>query len=281
MVDVFRALEKDGYEVTWLSPGADGQLDLGSFEAALREDTQLVSIMQINNETGIVQDIEAIARICRSRNILFHVDAAQAVGKVPVDVSALQVDMMSMTAHKFYGPKGIGALYVEKGTALEPQMFGGGQQKRMRPGTLPVDLIAGLGKAAAVAAQRIDDDLAALTQLKERLWSGIRSIEGVRLNGHEKGSYPGILNVSVADIEGESLLLALEPLCVATGSDCNSQSQEPSYVLRVLGLSDQEAQSAIRFSLGRQSSEADIDVAISAYRSAVVKLRSLAPREVA
>ena len=281
VVDVFRALEKDGYEVTWLSPGADGQLDLGSFEAALREDTQLVSIMQINNETGIVQDIEAIARICRSRNILFHVDAAQAVGKVPVDVSALQVDMMSMTAHKFYGPKGIGALYVAKGTALEPQMFGGGQQKRMRPGTLPVDLIAGLGKAAAVAAQRIDDDLAALTQLKERLWSGIRSIEGVRLNGPEKGSYPGILNVSVADIEGESLLLALEPLCVATGSACNSQSQEPSYVLRALGLSDQEAQSAIRFSLGRQSSEADIDVAISAYRSAVVKLRSLAPREVA
>ena len=281
VVDVFRALEKAGYEVTWLSPSPDGQLDLNTFEAALRDDTQLVSVMQINNETGIVQDIEAIASICRSRNILFHVDAAQAVGKVPVDVSALQVDMMSMTAHKFYGPKGVGALYVAKGTALEPQMFGGGQQKRMRPGTLPVDLIAGLGKAAEVAAQRIDVDLEALTMLRERLWSGIRSIAGVRLNGPEKGTYPGILNVSVADIEGESLLLALEPLCVATGSACNSQSQEPSYVLRALGLSDQEAQSAIRFSLGRQNSEEDIDYAISAYRSAVMKLRSLAPGEAA
>ncbi|HNP65356.1 MAG TPA: aminotransferase class V-fold PLP-dependent enzyme [Woeseiaceae bacterium] len=277
VVDVFRALEKAGFDVTWLTPGPDGQLNLETFEAALRDDTQLVSIMQINNETGIVQDIEAIGRICRSRKILFHVDAAQAVGKVPVDVSALQVDLMSMTAHKFYGPKGIGALYVARGTALEPQMFGGGQQMRLRPGTLPVDLIAGLGAAAAVAVHRIDDDLENLVMLKERLWSGIRSIEGVSLNGSVRGTYPGILNVSIADIEGESLLLALEPLCVATGSACNSQSQEPSYVLRALGRSDQEAQSAIRFSLGRQSSKEDIDFAISAYRSAVRKLRSLAP----
>ncbi len=277
VVDVFRALEKTGFEVTWLSPGPEGQLDPETFEAALRDDTQLVSIMKINNETGVVQDIEAIGRICRARNILFHVDAAQAVGKVPVDVSALQVDMMSMTAHKFYGPKGIGALCVANGTALEPQMFGGGQQKRMRPGTLPVDLIAGLGTAATVAAQCIDDDLCKLVMLKDRLWSGIRGIDGVRLNGPEQGGYPGILNVSVEDIEGESLLLALEPLCVATGSACNSQSQEPSYVLRALGLSDQEAQSAIRFSFGRQTTVEDIDFAISAYRSAVSKLRSLAP----
>jgi cysteine desulfurase len=277
VVDVFRALEKQGFDVTWLLPGPDGRLPTEAFESALRDDTQLVSIMHINNETGVVQDIESIGNACRSRGILFHVDGAQSVGKVPLDLGALPVDLMSMTAHKFYGPKGIGALYVAGATPLEPQMFGGGQQQRLRPGTLPVDLIAGFGEAAAVASECIETDLQKLMALKSRLWSGIRDIGGVKLNGQERGAYPGILNVSVADIEGESLLLALEPVCVATGSACNSQSREPSYVLRALGRTDQEAQSAIRFSFGRQNSDSDIDVAISAYRTAVDKLRALAP----
>ena len=277
VVDVFRALEKKGFDVTWLPPGPDGRLPADALESALREDTQLVSIMHINNETGVVQDIENIGKLCRSRSVLFHVDAAQSIGKVPVDLSALPVDLMSMTAHKFYGPKGVGALFVAAGTALEPQMYGGGQQQRLRPGTLPVDLIAGLGKAATVAAASIDGDLQNLAGLKNRLWSGIRDVDGVQLNGQASGAYPGILNVSVPDVEGESLLLALEPLCVATGSACNSQSREPSYVLRALGRTDQEAQSAIRFSFGRQNSAGDIDYAISTYRSAVEKLRALAP----
>ncbi len=277
VVDVFRALEKQGFDVTWLPPDREGRVSLATVESALRDDTQLVSIMHINNETGVVQDIEGIGKLCRPRGIIFHVDGAQSVGKVPLDLGSLPIDMMSMTAHKFYGPKGIGALFLADGTPLEPQMFGGGQQRRLRPGTLPVDLIAGFGEAAAAAAQTMDDDLAKLVALKNQLWVGIRDIDGVQLNSPETGGYPGILNVGVADIEGESLLLALEPLCVATGSACNSQSQEPSYVLRALGRTDPEAQSAIRFSLGRQSQQAEIDYAISSYRAAVEKLRALAP----
>lgn len=280
VADVFRALEKRGFDVTWLLPGPDGRLPMDDFESALRDDTELVSIMHINNETGVVQDIESIGNTCRSRGILFHVDGAQSVGKVPIDLGALPVDLMSMTAHKFYGPKGIGALYIAGATPLEPQMFGGGQQQRLRPGTLPVDLIAGIGEAAAVASESIEADLQKMADSKNRLWSGIRDIDGIQLNGQASGAYPGILNVSIADIEGESLLLALEPICVATGSACNSQSREPSYVLRALGRTDQEAQSAIRFSFGRLVSDGDIDVAISAYRAAVEKLRALAPETV-
>lgn len=281
VVDVFRALEKQGFDVTWLDPDADGRLPVERFESALRDDTQLVSIMHINNETGVVQDIESLGAICRSREVLFHVDGAQSVGKVPLDLTTLPIDLMSITAHKFYGPKGVGALYVANDTPLEPQLYGGGQQRRLRPGTLPVDLIAGLGAAAAEAKDRIASDLQQLAVLRERLWAGIRNIEGVTLNGQEKGGYPGILNVSIADIEGESLLLALDPLCVATGSACNSQSQEPSYVLRALGRGDKDAQSAIRFSLGRDTTAKEIDRAVSIYGEAVTKLRDLAPRALA
>ncbi|MCH9696391.1 MAG: aminotransferase class V-fold PLP-dependent enzyme [Gammaproteobacteria bacterium] len=277
VVDVFRALEKQGFDVSWLLPDADGQLSVEQFEAALRDDTQLVSIMHVNNETGCFQDIATLGGICRTRGITFHVDGAQAAGKVPVDLEALPVDLYSMTAHKFYGPKGVGALYIADGTVIEPLMFGGGQQRRLRPGTLAVELIAGLGAAAAESASRLETDLLHLTALKQQLLLGIETIEGVCVNGPKSGAYPGILNVSVADIEGESLLLALEPLCVATGSACNSQSQEPSYVLRALGRSDMEAQSAVRFSLGRPTSKADIARAIDLYRAAVVKLRSIAP----
>ena len=277
VVDVFRALEKRGFEVTWLDPDADGRLPPERLEAAIRDDTQLVSIMHINNETGVVQDIASMGAICRSNKVIFHVDGAQSVGKVTVDLATLPVDLMSLTAHKLYGPKGIGALYVANGVSIEAQMFGGGQQRRLRPGTLAVDLIAGLGEAAAVAVDCIGADLRHLSQLRQRLWEGISGVAGIKLNGQEQGGYPGILNVSIDDIEGESLLLALEPLCVATGSACNSQSLEPSYVLRALGRSDKDAQSAIRFSLGRETCIDEIDFAIDIYTRAVARLRELAP----
>lgn len=277
VVDVFQHLEKQGFDVTWLAPDPDGRLPPERFEAALRDDTQLASVMHINNETGTVQDIAALGAICKRHGVLFHVDAAQSVGKVAVDLATLPVDLLSLTAHKFYGPKGVGALFVRDGTALQAIMFGGGQQRRLRPGTLPVDLIAGLGEAAVVAAENIENDLARLAVLKEQLLRGIRGIDGLHINGQEEGGYPGILNVGIDDIEGESLLLALEPVCVATGSACNSLSQEPSYVLRALGRSDLEAQSAIRFSLGRHTSSADIEQVITIYRTAVEKLRNLAP----
>jgi len=277
VVDVFRALERTGFEVTWLNPDSDGRLPIERFRNALRDDTQLASIMQVNNETGALQDIAAIGSVCRERDVLLHVDGAQAAGKIAVDLAALPVDLYSLTAHKFYGPKGIGALYVSKGVSIEPLMFGGGQQRRLRPGTLPVDLIAGLGEAAAVASGCVEEDLKRLSLLKEQLMSGLMEVAGLTINGPEEGGYPGILNVGIEDIEGESLLLALEPLCVATGSACNSQSQEPSYVLRSLGRSDRQAQSAIRFSFGRLTRSDEITAAIALYRAAVEKLRILAP----
>jgi len=281
VVDVFRHLEKQGFEVTWLQPEPDGRLPVDRFEAALRDDTQLASIMHINNETGTVQDIAKLGAICKDRGVLFHVDAAQSAGKVLVDLADLPVDLLSLTAHKFYGPKGIGALYVKTGTPLLAMMFGGGQQRRLRPGTLAVDLIAGLGEAARIAAVRHEDDFKRLSAQKSQLLAGIRDIDGLHVNGALDDAYPGILNVGVEDIEGESLLLALEPLCVATGSACNSQSQEPSYVLRALGRSDWQAQSAIRFSFGRTTSTDDVERAITIYRNAVEKLRNLAPERVA
>ena len=277
VVDVFRALERTGFEVTWLDPDSDGRLPIERFRNALCDDTQLASIMQVNNETGALQDIAAIGSVCRERDVLLHVDGAQAAGKIAVDLAALPVDLYSLTAHKFYGPKGIGALYVSKGVSIEPLMFGGGQQRRLRPGTLPVDLIAGLGEAAAVASGCVEEDLKRLSLLKEQLMSGLMDVAGLTINGPEEGGYPGILNVGIEDIEGESLLLALEPLCVATGSACNSQSQEPSYVLRSLGRSDRQAQSAIRFSFGRLTRSDEITAAIALYRAAVEKLRILAP----
>ena len=281
VVDVYRQLEKQGFEVTWLLPDPDGCLPVDRFEAALRDDTQLASIMHINNETGVVQDIAKLGAICRERGVLFHVDAAQSAGKVSIDLADWPIDLLSLTAHKFYGPKGIGALYVKNGTALLAQMFGGGQQRRLRPGTLPVDLIAGLGEAALVAAASHEDDFRRLSAQKKQLLEGIKDIDGLHVNGALLGAYPGILNVGMEDIEGESLLLALEPLCVATGSACNSQSQEPSYVLRALGQSDRQAQSAIRFSLGRTTSHQDVERAVVIYRNAVEKLRNLAPERVA
>ena len=282
VTDVFEMLAKEGFEVTWVDADSRGLLALDVFAAALRDDTQFASIMFVNNETGVIQDIEALGAICREHDILFHVDGAQAVGKVPIDLESLPVDLLSLTGHKFYGPKGIGALYIadRPGCHVDPILFGGGQQRRIRPGTLPTDLIAGLGKAAEIAAGRIDDDLAHLSKLRDALWHGIREVDGVALNGDPDG-FPGILNVSVEDIEGESLLFALEPICVATGSACNSKVQEPSYVLRALGLSDMQAQSAIRFSVGRPTTIGEVEFAAGRYREAVARLRQLAPDEAA
>ena len=277
VVDVFRFLEKQGFEVTWLTPDSDGQLSPDRLEAALRDDTQLVSIMHINNEIGTVQDVAGIGSVCRKHDVTFHVDGAQAAGKITVDLATLPVDLYSLTAHKFYGPKGVGSLYIADGISIEPLMFGGSQQRRMRPGTLAVDLIAGLGEAASVSRRTMASDLSHLSALKQQLTRGLQDIDGLHINGPSEGGYPGILNVGVKDVEGESLLHALEPLCVATGSACNSQSLEPSYVLRAIGRSDLEAQSAIRFSLGRLTTPDDIETAISLYCQAVRKLRSMTP----
>ena len=279
VTDPFTELERQGFEVTWLAPEANGVLDVGKFETALTDATQLASIMHVNNETGVIQDIGRIGALCRKRGVLFHVDAAQSIGKLPIDLGTLPVDLMSMTAHKVYGPKGIGALYIadRPGVHVEPLLFGGGQQGRLRPGTLPTQQIVAFGEAAAIARGSLNDDLQHLTALRDRFWSGIRDVPGVLVNGDFENGFPGILNVSVEDIEGESLLLALEPLCVATGSACNSANREPSYVLRALGRSDEQAQSAIRFSFGRPTTAAEVDFAIERYRRAIDKLRSMAP----
>lgn len=275
----FAALAREGFDVTYLWPDKDGLLPLTALEAAIGAATQLVSIMHVNNETGVIQDIAGIGEICRQRDILFHVDAAQSVGKLPLDLSTLPVDLLSLTAHKFYGPKGIGALYIadRPGCHVEPLMHGGGQERGRRPGTLPVHQIVGLAAAAALAESRLADDLVHLRRLRARLWSGIEKIPGVLLNGSATASFPGILNVSVEGIDGESLMLALEPLCVGRGSACTSTSSESSAVLRALGRDDLLAQSAIRFSFGRDTTAGDIDLAISCYGDAVGHLRALAP----
>ena len=273
--DCLHMLEKQGFEVSWLYPDDAGLLDPAELEAAIRPDTQLVSIMHVNNETGVIQDIEALGAVCRARDVLFHVDAAQSVGKLPLDMASMPVDLLSTTAHKVYGPKGVGALFVadRPGCHVEPLVFGGGQQGGRRPGTLAVPLIAGFGAAAGIARAEMQQDFEHLQSLNGRLWHGIRDIDGVVRNGGADSTFPGILNVSVEDVEGESLLLALEPLCVATGSACNSKSQEPSPVLRAIGRSDLLAQSAIRFSFGRPTTTAEVDLAIARYRDAVARLR--------
>lgn len=276
VVDVFRQLEKQGFEVSWLAPDVDGQLSVAELQATLRDDTQLVSVMHVNNETGCIQDLAAIGAVCRDQGVLFHVDGAQGAGKVAVNLAQLPVDLYALSGHKFYGPKGIGALYVAAGVVIEPLLYGGGQQKRRRPGTLATDLIAGLGQAAKDALPRLADDWRHCLDLRQQLWLGLSGVAGTYINGPIDVGYPGILNVGIDDIEGESLLLALEPLCVATGSACNSQSQEPSYVLRAIGRSDHQAQSAIRFSLGRGTNAQDIEEAIARYSGAVDRLRHIA-----
>jgi len=279
VLESFDALEKEGFEVTRLSPGDDGVLALPDLEAAFRDETQLVSIMHVNNETGVVQDIAAIGALCRSRDVLFHTDAAQSAGKLPVNLAELPVDLLSLTAHKFRGPQGIGALYIadRAGCSVAPLLHGGGQERRLRPGTSALHQIVGMGVAAERAQYRLVGNLQHMRNLHERLWNELKRIPGVTRNGSADSHYPGILNISAKGVEGESLMLALEPLCVASGSACNAQSREPSFVLKALGCTDLEAQSAIRFSFGPETTLDDIDFAANRYQSAVIKLRAIAP----
>ncbi|NLG76808.1 MAG: IscS subfamily cysteine desulfurase [Xanthomonadaceae bacterium] len=279
VLDALKQLESEGFFVTYLKPGADGIVAPEQVSEALRDDTQLVSLMHVNNEIGIIQDVGAIGRICRERGILFHVDAAQSMGKVGIDVQAMCVDLLSLTAHKSYGPKGVGALYVRRNppVGLRPLIFGGGQELGLRSGTLPTHQIVGMGLACEIAEREREADVARICALRERLWTGISKLGRVELNGHRTQRVCGVLNVSFHGVEGESLKFALTDLAVSSGSACASASDAPSYVLRALGRSDQLAQSSLRFSLGRFTTEAEIDAAIAAVTREVERLRAIAP----
>ena len=279
VLDCCRQLEREGYEVTYLDPEPDGLLDPAKLEAALREDTILVSIMHVNNEIGVIQDIAAIGELCRSRKIFFHVDAAQSAGKLPIDLQELKVDLMSFSAHKIYGPKGIGALYVRRKprVRLEAQMHGGGHERGMRSGTLPTHQIVGMGEAFRIAREVMGEEEARIRTLRDRLWDGLNGMEEVYLNGDYDQRVPGNLNVSFNFVEGESLIMALNDMAVSSGSACTSSSLEPSYVLRALGRNDELAHSSIRFTIGRYTTEEEVDYIIGRIREKVGKLRDLSP----
>jgi cysteine desulfurase len=279
VLDTCRQLEREGFELTYLDPDSNGILNLDVLKNAIREDTTLVTIMHVNNEIGVIQDIEAIGNLCREHKVYFHVDAAQSAGKVEIDLSKLPVDLMSFSAHKIYGPKGIGALYVRRKprVRIESQMHGGGQERGMRSGTLAVHQIVGMGEAFAVAKEQMKEDIQRITKLKDRLVAGFSDMEEVVINGDLHQRYPGIMNISYNYVEGESLMMAISDIAVSSGSACTSASLEPSYVLRALGLSDELAHSSIRFSIGRFTTEEDIDRAIELVRSKVEKLRDLSP----
>ncbi|EGQ9413927.1 aminotransferase NifS, class V [Vibrio cholerae] len=279
VLDTMRQLEREGFEVTYLDPESNGLIDLAKLEAAMRDDTILVSIMHVNNEIGVVQDIAAIGELCRSRKVVFHVDAAQSAGKVAMDVQEMKVDLISLSAHKAYGPKGIGALYVRRKPRirLEAQMHGGGHERGFRSGTLPTHQIVGMGEAFRIAKEELQQDYDHALKLRNRLLDGIKDMEAVTINGDLDQRVPHNLNVSFAFVEGESLLMALKDLAVSSGSACTSASLEPSYVLRALGLNDELAHSSIRFSFGRFTTEAEIDYAIELIRVAVDKLRAMSP----
>ena len=279
VLDTCRQLEREGYEVTYLEPMPNGLFTLEQIEGALRDDTVLVSIMHVNNEIGVVQDIAAIGNLCRSRKIFLHVDAVQSAGKIPVDVEALKVDLLSVSAHKVYGPKGIGALYVRRKprVRLEAQMHGGGHERGMRSGTLPTHQIVGMGEAFRIAKEDMASESQRMMALRQRLWDGVKDIEAVYVNGDLDQRVPGNLNVSFAYVEGESLIMALKDLAVSSGSACTSASLEPSYVLRALGLNDELAHSSIRFSMGRFTTEEEIDYAIKLIRDSIGRLREMSP----
>ena len=279
VLDTCRHLERDGFEVTYLDPESNGLIDLKKLEAAMRDDTILVSIMHVNNEIGVIQDIDAIGELTRSRKILFHVDAAQSAGKVPIDIEKSKVDLMSFSAHKIYGPKGIGALYVRRKprVRLEAQMHGGGHERGMRSGTLAVHQIVGMGEAFRLAKEEMATENERLRMLRDRLLNGLKDIEETYINGDMEQRIPHNLNISFNFVEGESLMMALKDLAVSSGSACTSASLEPSYVLRALGRSDELAHSSIRFTLGRFSTEEEVDFAIQQIRNNIEKLRELSP----
>lgn len=278
-LDTCRELEREGFEVTYLDVLPNGLLDLKAFEASLRADTILVSVMYVNNEIGVIQDIAAIGELCRARGIVFHVDSAQATGKVIIDLQSLKVDLMSFCAHKTYGPKGVGALFVRRKprVRLEPLIHGGGHERGMRSGTLPTHQIVGMGAAFEIAQAEMATENERIRMLRDRLWNGLSQIDAVYLNGDLDHRVPHNLNVSFNYVEGESLLMAVKDIAVSSGSACTSASLEPSYVLRALGRSDELAHSSIRFSVGRFTTEADIDFAVSLLKEKVAKLREMSP----
>jgi cysteine desulfurase len=279
VLDAVRQLTREGFSVTWLPPDADGRVAAQAVAAALRPDTALVSLMHVNNETGVIQDIQAIGAVCRERSVVFHVDAAQSVGREALDVSCLPVDLLSLSAHKIYGPKGIGALFVRAGSKapLTPLMFGGGQQSGLRPGTLPTHQIAGFGLACELAGAAREADRARIVQWRDQLWSRLESLGGVTINGERAPRVPHILSVSFDGLDGASLVSALPDLAVSTGAACNSALGEPSYVLRALGRTVRQAESALRFSFGRFNTDADIEAAAVQVRTAVQRLRAVSP----
>ncbi|MCE5387142.1 MAG: IscS subfamily cysteine desulfurase [Acidithiobacillus sp.] len=279
-LDTCRQLEREGFEVTYLEVQENGLVDLDVFRAALRPDTILASVLYVNNEIGVIQPMEEIGKMLREHKILFHVDAVQALGKIPVDVEAIQADLLSLSAHKMYGPKGIGALYVRRKprVRIEAQVHGGGHERGMRSGTLPTHQIVGMGAAAELAVQLMDSDSKRIRQLRDRLLAGITSqVEEVYINGDMEHRVPHNLNLSFAFVEGESLIMALKGIAVSSGSACTSASLEPSYVLRALGKSDELAHSSIRFGIGRYTTEEEIDATIALVAAKVGKLRELSP----
>jgi cysteine desulfurase len=278
VLDACKQLEKEGFTVTWLRPDADGLIQPGAVQQALRTDTVLVTLMHANNELGTLNDIAAIGRIVRAHGAAFHVDAAQSAGKVPIDLKRLDVDLMSFAAHKVYGPKGMGALYVrrEPRVNLEPLIHGGGHEQGLRSGTLATHQIVGMGEAFRLARELMPAEVQRLDALRQRLWKGLQAIPGVLLNGHASQRLPGILNVSFPGVEGESLLYACEGLAVSSGSACNAADREPSYVLRALGRDDQLAGASLRFSLGRFSTEAEVDAAVKLVTEQHRRLAALA-----
>jgi cysteine desulfurase len=279
VLDTMRQLEREGYEVTYMDPEPNGLVNMDKLIAAVRPETVLISIMHVNNEIGVIQDIAAIGEMCRARKILFHVDAAQSTGKVPIDLQTMKVDLMSFCAHKTYGPKGIGALFVRRKPRirLEAQMHGGGHERGMRSGTMATHQIVGMGESFRIAKEVMGAENERLMMLRNKLWNGIKDMEAVYLNGDMESRIAGNLNVSFAYVEGESLIMALKDMAVSSGSACTSASLEPSYVLRALGLSDELAHSSIRFTTGRFTTEAEIDYVIGVIRNAIDKLRDMSP----
>jgi len=280
VLDSCRSLQRDGFEVTYLPVGKDGLVDLAQLEAAIRPETALVSVMHVNNEIGVIQPIAEIGRLCRARKVFLHVDAAQSVGKIPVDVNDLQVDLMSISAHKLYGPKGVGALYVRRRprVRLEPVFSGGGQERGFRSGTLPHPLLAGFGEACAIAGREMERDLRHVQRLSKRLHEGIvDAVPHVVVNGSTDARYPGNLNISFAYVEGESLLMALKDIAISSGSACTSASLEPSYVLRALGVEEDMAHTSIRFGIGRFTTDAEVDYAVKMCVQHVERLREMSP----
>jgi len=281
VLDTCRQLEKEGWQVSYVSPGPGGIVGVAEIEPALRPDTVLVSVMYVNNEIGTINDVAAVGALCRARGVLFHVDAAQAVGKLRVNVDQIRADLLSVSAHKAYGPKGAGALYLRGSpkSRLEPLIHGGGHEWGMRSGTLATHQIVGMGEALRIAALEQPAEAERLAVLRQRLWDGIASLGGVHLNGDVERRVAGILNVSFEGVEGESLLFALRELAVSSGSACTSASREASYVLRALGRDDQLAQSSLRFSLGRFSTTDEVDRAVALVRTQVDRLRAISPRD--